>query len=680
MAEKHQELLLKNFIAEAEEIIEAMDQHLFLLDSGADGSSAPPETLHSLFRSIHTLKGAAGMVGLSSVSDLSHRMEDMLDKLRLGKLALSREILDILNEGTNQIRKLLKQSGAAEDNSMDIRGMMGRIEQALGGNAPADGESNVLHGLDSDIMNTLTEYETHRLAENIRSGARVYEIRALFKVERFDKDLNKILKQIKPFGEVITSVPGSGLSPDAGILFKIIVGSKHTLEEKKIKWAGEEVEIRKIDVSRTAGPSKEILLPEHGVPGTPDGSSAGERSESIKSMTQTVRVDIGKLDALMNIVGELVLNKSVIQQMVREMLEKEGFSDLGLDIQKSLENISRKIGELQENLINVRMTPVGQIFDRLIRMVKKISREINKPVNLHISGEDTALDKTMVEAVADPLMHLIRNAIDHGIETPEERLKAGKSEEGLIYLRAFQKGNQVQIEVEDDGAGINLQAVYRKAIEKKLADPNKEYSPKELIDFIFLPGFSTSQTVTDLSGRGVGLDVVARNISKLSGMAQVNTIDGKGTKFTITLPITLIIIRALLVRIGEEEYAVPLNSVSESLIIDRKDLKTIDNREVIQLREHTISLLRLEDLFGLKRPAEQASSLYVIIIGSAEKRMGLIVDDIIDQQEVVIKSLGSVLGTLPGIAGAAELGNKKTVLVLDVAVLMDEVLGKNNGK
>jgi len=359
------------------------------------------------------------------------------------------------------------------------------------------------------------------------------------------------------------------------------------------------------------------------------------------------------------------------------LMEKNSYSDLSLDFQKSLESIGRKIGELQDNLVQVRMTPVGQIFDRLVRMVRKISRELDKPVNIHISGEETSLDKSMIEAIADPLMHLIRNAIDHGLESKEERIAAGKTEHGNIFLRATQKGNNVLIEVEDDGQGIELQAVYQKAIEKNMADPKKEYSPKDLINFIFLPGFSTSKKVTDLSGRGVGLDVVAKNISKLSGIVNVETDPGRGSKFSITLPITLIIIRALIVEIGIETYAIPLNSVSESLIVNKGEMKSIDQRDVIQLRDQTLPLIRLEEFYQKENSFRKEDSVYVIVVGSAEKRIGLIVDDVIGQQEIVIKSLGNILGTLPGIAGACELGNRKTILVLDVAMLIEEVLKKN---
>jgi two-component system chemotaxis sensor kinase CheA len=675
MALKKQDMLLKDFMVEAEEIIETVDQSLFSLDSEKKSDSGiSPNTVHSLFRAIHTLKGTAGMVGLIPVSNLAHRMEDLLDKLRLGKLEFDDSLFDLLTESSEMLRAMLQSLNASGQKTIDPEPMIKRIAERLGRESGSSGGEKETGGISPDILKTFTEYETFRLQDNLKKGLSIFEMRVHYKIETFDEELVKTLEQIKPHGEVITSLPVTGLSPDAGIMFKIIVASKGDLARLDIKWIGNKIEISKI--------GENLSLSSRG-PGDKSGTSASnssgqeESADTIKSVTQTVRVDIAKLDSLMNIVGELVLNKSVISQLGKALMDRNGYSDLGLDFQKSLESISRKIGELQENLVQVRMTPVGQIFDRLIRIVRKISRELDKPVNIHISGEETSLDKSMIEAIADPLMHLIRNAIDHGLESKDERISAGKPEVGNIDLRAIQKGNHVLIEVEDDGQGIELQAVYQKAIEKGLADPKKEYSPKDLINFIFLPGFSTSKAVTDLSGRGVGLDVVAKNIAKLSGLVHVETDPGRGSKFSITLPITLIIIRALIVEIGVETYAIPLNSVSESLIVNKKEIQSVDQRDVIQLRDQTLPLLRLEELYEKTASFRSEESVYVIVVGSAEKRIGLIVDDVMGQQEIVIKSLGNILGTLTGIAGACELGNKKTILVLDVAMLIEEVLKKN---
>jgi two-component system chemotaxis sensor kinase CheA len=305
---------------------------------------------------------------------------------------------------------------------------------------------------------------------------------------------------------------------------------------------------------------------------------------------------------------------------------------------------------------------------------------LGKEIDLQITGEETKLDKSMIEDIADPLMHLIRNSLDHGIELKEDRLKAGKPEIGIINLRAIQKGNNVVIEVEDDGVGVDLAKVYKKGLERGLLDKNKEYDQRELINVLFTPGFSTTDEVTEVSGRGVGLDVVAKNISKLSGLVDVETEMGKGTKFSITLPITLVIIKALVVRVGTEIYAIPLNSVSESLMIQSADIRTVEKREVTQLRDQTLALLRIRDAFRLPATESGDDRLYVIVVGLAEKRIGLVVDAIEGQQEIVIKSLGEFLRETPGIAGATELGNRKTILVLDVAALIEEAIKTRFGE
>lgn len=463
-----------------------------------------------------------------------------------------------------------------------------------------------------------------------------------------------------------------GLPPESAPLGSEIVSDQVTIREIRKGKKGE----------RAASPKQEAIapapLPSEGVSSpAPPSSLSPQEGASLRSMAQTVRVDIQKLDVLLNMVGELVLSKAVVSQISKELLEQSGFSGLSLELLKASRMLDKRISEFQEKLVEVRMIPIGQIFDRLVRTVRRLSRDLNKEVNLMVSGEETKMDKSMVEDLADPLLHLIRNALDHGIESREERIKAQKPEVGTIHLRAIQKGNHIVIEVEDDGGGIDADRIYKKAKQRGLIDPGKKYNEGELIHFLFLPGFSTAEQVTEISGRGVGLDVVAKNIAKLSGLVDVETTLGRGTLFTITLPITLIIIKALIVRVGMETFAIPLNSVSESLMVSSKEIKTIERKEVVQLRDHTLSLVRLNDLFELGEGAAADDRLYVIVVGLAEKRIGLVVDAVEGQQEIVIKSLGGLLKDVPGISGATELGNRKTILVLDVASLIDEAtLGK----
>lgn len=652
---------LKAVIAEAEEIIDSINQNLLTMEA-SDKSNVKPDLLNSVFRAAHTLKGISGMAGLRKVSELSHRLEEVLDGLRMGRLRLSDKLLDTLFESVDTLRRLIETASSGSEEGIDLTQMLKKIEAATLNNADkGPGTVTTEIELNPDIYKVLTEYETHRLNENIKSGMFLYEIKARFKFDNFDNDLADLNRRLQDIGEIITTLPSAGMSPESGIEFNLIIGTSKDQSSIQNALDGESVEIRRIGGKKQTEKDEEVR---------PQATRV-DATESIKSLARTVRVDITKLDSLLNMVGELVLTKSVISRISKELLREGKVATDASELQKASQDLDKKIGMLQGEIIEARMIPIGQIFERLMRVVRKISKELNKEITLLISGEDTKLDKSMVEEIADPLMHLVRNAIDHGIEGRDERLSSGKPETGTIRLSAQQKGNNVVVEVEDDGAGIDLSRVYKKALEKGLIEEEKEYGQKELFSFLFLPGFTTKEGVTDISGRGVGLDVVAKNISKLGGMVDMDTELGKGTKFIMTLPITMVIIKALIVRVGGETFAIPINSVSESLMIRKKEIRTVEKRGVIQLRDRTLSLLWLRDIFNLSS-REEDERIYVIVVGLAEKRLGLIVDSIEGQQEIVIKSIGKILRDIPGIAGATELGNRKTILVLDIGALIEE--------
>jgi two-component system chemotaxis sensor kinase CheA len=316
--------------------------------------------------------------------------------------------------------------------------------------------------------------------------------------------------------------------------------------------------------------------------------------------------------------------------------------------------------------------PIGQIYNKLSRMIRKLSRETNKQIDLQFFGEDTELDKIMIEQLSDPLMHIIRNAIDHGIETPEERKRIGKPENGLIRLSAFQRGNNVVIQIQDDGRGINIRKIQEHARKRGLIDKEREIDMRECVDLIFSPGFSSTEEVTELSGRGVGLDVVKRNISDLKGSINVLTEEAHGTTFEITLPITLAIIQALIVKAADSKYAIPLSSVSETVRISAPEIQTVERKEVYYLRDKTLPLIRINEVFKLA-PSDLISKLFIVVVKVAEQNMGLLVDELVGQQEIVIKSMGEKLKDIPGVAGATEIGEKKPILVLDPESMVEEV-------
>ncbi len=690
------------FVIEAEELLEALGDRLVQLERATEEDAVSPDAINDVFRSMHTLKGLSGMLGLKGISELSHSLENLLDKVRLGKIKLHQGTLDVLYAGVELLTKIVGAVGrTGTEEGADIRPVARRIQQLLE-EKPGGRQEVTLENVDLDrrILGTLTEYEEHRLLENVRAGHVLYRVEARFTFETFDKDLGTISEKLKTIGEIISTLPSSDeTSPDT-INFDLVFGSNSGREAVEAAVAGFATKVHQVGkrgapVLAIAPPGDIMgagLLPARDVPASgpalpeiaavpaaalaeaiPDGAL------TLRSLSDTVRVDIRKLDSLMNIVGELVINKTTILQISRDLIDQSGSAGIGGDLQKAARNLERNLRQLQQGVINSRMVPIGQVFSRLNRVVRKLSQEFGKRIDLRTRGEETELDKLMVEDLADPLLHLVRNSLDHGVELPEVRERAGKPAQGVIELRAEQRGNHIVIEIEDDGAGIDLARVRGAAARKGLIDPAAALDERQLLDLLFLPSFSTRESVNQISGRGVGLDVVKTNVAKLGGMIDIETELGVGTRLTITLPITLAIIQALLVGVGQEIYAIPLNAILESNRLLSSQIRTVEKREVAQLRESTLPLLRLADIFGLPRDGDN-QKMFVVVVGLAEKRLGLIVDSLHGQQEVVIKSVGSVFRNAPGIAGATELGDKRAVLVLDVGALIDEATHGSAGR
>ncbi len=656
---------LKEFLAEAEDILETATQTMLSLEAEQSAGRPAPEQVNALFRAIHSFKGLSGMFGLKACSEVSHKLEFLLDEIRLGKVGLSRQALDMLFETVALLGRLVHQAGKKQEPE-DIAAALDRIDGIL--KAKPSGESDRPYleqiNIDRGLLQVLTEYEEYRLKENIRERKNLFTVKAVFELTDFEKGIKKLNETLKKNAEIICTLPTAG-GAGGGIGFTIVTGATKTREELSAAVALKNVTIEPVSYIERRRAEEQRTAPEAG---------------ALRSVSNTVRVDIYKLDSLMNTVGEMHLTKNIIGRIVRELRSMQGFTGFAVDLHKAQRNLERKLNDLQEGILEVRMVPIGQIFTRLAQMVRQYTKEVGKEIDLQLSGEDTELDKLMIEDLADPLMHLIRNAIDHGIEPPETRLRAGKPERGVVKLSAYPKGNHVVIAVEDDGAGMDPRNILAKAEEKgALAqghglDPERDR--KEILDLIFLPGFTTREVVTEISGRGVGMDVVKRNVSKLSGMIDIATEVGVGSAFTLTLPITLAIIKALIVEAGDHVFAVPLSAVLEIIQATPEQVETVETREVIAIRDETVALLRLTQAFKLP-PKTGARSFYLILVGLAERRLGIVVDGLRDQQEIVIKPLGKRLVNLPGIAGATELGDKRgVVLVLDVESLIEGALKK----
>jgi two-component system chemotaxis sensor kinase CheA len=580
----------------------------------------------------------------------------MLDKLRMGKISISRDLVDLLYDSVDSLNRLII---AINDPSVaglvDVTKLTSRIHQmVLGPRSSVVGDPLSELTLDEQTKRSLTEYEEHRLIENVRSGKHVLVVEVTFDFADFDEKLRAVTASLSEAGEVISTLPALDATGGAGISFRLLYGS--TLNDAAIAAIVPQGKVTSLRKSGGQTPSSVRT-------GEAPVLHEAEEDVSLRSLSPTVRVDIAKLDHVMNIVGELLIEKNQLANLAQTR-----------ELTKIVRELDRRLADLQRSVIEMRMVPVGQIYSKLSRAVRKLARELHKEIELVLRGEDTELDKMMVEELTDPLMHIIRNALDHGIESAEERQRAGKPPVGRITLTAYQQGNSVVIDVRDDGRGIDPQKIRDTAVKRGLIAESEAVDAPRAYELLFLPAFSTASAVSEISGRGVGLDVVKKNIQDLKGSIEVISQPGEGTTFRITLPITLAIIQALIVRAGGEKFAIPLTSVSESLRINVRDIRTLARREVFTLRDEAVPLIRLSDAFNL--PAHTDEKFFVVVTRSGEKSIGILVDALVRQQEIVIKAVGERLKRIPGVAGVTEIGESEIVLVIDAGSLIDEFGGR----
>lgn len=644
----------KEFITEAEELLANAQRLTIELQDSVDRGDVNPEDINALFRDMHTLKGLSGLFGIQWITDLSHRLESLLDDLRLGKIEPTAILAEFLLENIDVLKSLVKD---AEDNrEHDVSEKLEAIDRFKDQASRKDDNVSLKGLVDGAILSVLSEYEEHRMRSTIREGKGVYSLRAIFALGDFDACLAELTKKIKQFGEVISTLPTSDGVSAGSIGFQIIFGS--SLDEDALA-QGLSQDIEPLVAKRQQ-------------------RRADDAGSSLRSISSTVRVDIEKLDRILNSIGEISLAKGAIRRISDEFFEKYGFTPLAMDIYKVARALERRVSELQDQVLDIRMIPIGQIFSRLAQVVRRYSRQMDKKITLHMFGEDTNIDKYLAEEVVDPLMHIVRNSIDHGIEREQERMAAAKAADGSVTLRAFQRGNHVVIEVSDDGRGIDVGWIRKKALEKGFLEQDRDCSDAEVMDFLYLPGFSTANEVTEVSGRGVGLDVVKEKLSKLGGFVSLQSCFGAGTTVSLTLPITLAILRALMVRVGSERFAIPLTSIVEALTIDPGIMQKIEGKIVVNLRGEMIPVVRTGDLLGITHADD--GGRYVIIIGFGDRRMGLIIDEMFGQHEIVIKSLGGYFEGHKGFAGASEVGRHEIVLVMDMESIIESALLRNREK
>ncbi|OGW43286.1 MAG: hypothetical protein A2132_00390 [Nitrospirae bacterium RBG_16_43_11] len=646
----------KDYLTEAEDIIQHLNRDLYELKSLCQSSHViNPDIVNALFREIHTLKGISEVTGLPRLTALSHRLEDLLDCLRFGRIQLNFTVVDTLFEVVEILTELLNNVNEQGIEHTEIEPALNKIGNILDNTKSDDGGTvTAINDMPPDLSRTLSEFELHRLNATINEGHNVYRIFARLHIDTVDEEVEKLQAHLTGCGEIIAVIPVSGFSADGMVSFEFIYSSK----DERFKTGlcgvirGENTSIQNIGVHKNVVPGEQPRY-------------------SARSITKTVRVDIERLETLLNTVGEILLLNSTITHSLNDLKIQHGYNIPFLDINKSAKQLHKKLAFLRDGLIEIRLVPLDYLFSRLTRIVDMLSKELSKEIILEVSGGDTKLDKSMIEALADPLMHIIRNAIDHGIEDKDVRILRGKASTGRISVKATQKDSSVVIDIEDDGGGMDFTRIYEKALEMGLISAH-ERDEKRLQLLLFQPGFSTKSTIDDVSGRGVGLDVVAKNMADLSGMIEIETVRAKGTTFRITLPVTLLIVRALIVSESGREFAIPVNSISENLRLKEGDMIMIRDKESINLRGDCLPLIRLKDILKYtgKNEVIVQNNKYVIIAGLGVKKVGIIVDKIKGQREILIKPLGKFLKKIPCVIGFAEIDSKKVLPVIDVSRLI----------
>ena len=649
--------LLEDFLIEAFEMIEEMDQDLVELENNPDDL----ELLNKIFRVAHTIKGSGSFLNFDKLTHLTHHMEAVLDKARKGELKITPEIMDVILESVDAMKAILeyiRDNGDDSSPDVEIDSIVKKLDAIVNGNAGGVSkeenkkeESKTVGGINLEDINpdNLDELDLSSLSP-----------------EELDQVLDKLVDDMNT-------------SPEEEFEEIIEEDAQENHQEKEESPKKETPEETSEEVKKEENvPAKK----ETSTQMTKENQKKELQKKIVSTKEQTIRVDVKRLDQLMNLIGELVLAKNRLIKIyndVEERYEGEKFLE---ELNQVVSSISIVTTDLQIAVMKTRMLPIGKVFNKFPRLVRDLARELGKKVRLIIEGEDTELDKSIIEEIGDPLVHMIRNAIDHGIEPPEERIKAGKPEEGTIWLKAYNEGNMIVIEIKDDGRGMDPNVLKQKAIEKGLITPQEaeNMSDKEAFMLIFKPGFSTAAKITNVSGRGVGMDVVKTNIEKLNGIIEVDSVPGKGSTFKLKIPLTLAIIQALLVASQEDLFAVPLSNVIETVRIVEEDIYTIEGRSVLKLRDEVLPLVNMADIFNIEKILMPEKYLYVVILGLGATKIGLIVDRFIGQEEIVIKSLGEFLKGLPGIAGATIRGDGRVTLIVDVASLMKLAKETHNKK
>lgn len=699
---------LEIFIDETKEHLQTLSDQLMILEQEPENM----DTINEIFRAAHSLKGMAGTMGYKRMQRLTHDMENVFQEVRSGNMTVKSELVDVLFRGLDALESYLANiletaDEGTEDNDEIINTLNSIADAATGKSsespsdsaAPAAQEGSVPEGGAKYGSIHISDFEKNTFEKAKAQNQNIFGLTVYLQESCILKAARAFLvfKALEELGEVIKAVPDVQDIEDEkfDMDFSLVYFTKESLE--KVKAAVENVsEVKEAVVGpfevvvdapeAEAKPEPGPVKEEHkeaekpkpaaqpaaakaaAKPAEAAQPAAAKKTAAKPAVGRTVRVDIEKLDVLMNLVSELIIAKNGLVSI--NSTEEDTKSDAAFNEQ--IEYLESVTTSLHESVMKVRMVPIENVVNRFPRMIRDLSKKLNKKMELHMTGEETELDRTVIDEIGDPLQHLLRNSADHGLEDNDERIALGKEEVGNIYLDAYQDGNNVNIEVRDDGAGINVEKVRNKAIEKGTitAEQAENMTDKEIIDLLFRPSFSTAEKITDVSGRGVGLDVVKTKIEGLGGNIECKSVMGEGSSFIIRLPLTLAIIQALMVELGTEKYAIPLGSIETIEDVLVTDIKYVQTKEVINLRGTVIPLIRLDQILDIEASGNETESLTVVIVKKSNKLAGLVVDNLIGQQEIVIKSIGSYINCSKMIGGATILGDGEIALILEVNALV----------
>jgi two-component system, chemotaxis family, sensor kinase CheA len=717
------------FLEEADEQLQELNQNLLELEKNPENL----EIINNIFRAAHSLKSSAAFVGLNELSDLAHMMENLLQGIRDGGMSVTPEIVDVIFRCFDEIHNVIDTISSGEKPEQDLQWLIDDIQAICEKSAkPREAQKKARAAAPTDtketgVPRTMLDGELRRrILDGIRAGKACYEVTVYIEEKAQMKWVKAqlVISNLAKMSDIVVTFPSiEDLNDDdMNNIFKLVILTGASIVDV---WRAANldliyrVDVRPLTVAKkddkiglqfgdiktftgdfeTASPveapasvsvggdiieeeqldSLEDDEEEHESAELERVGARGEKPEQERrkiSVLKTVKVSIDKLDLLLNNVGELVIANSGFYKLYEEMRKISEEKSIINEFKSRMEQMSRIAKDLQSGIMKTRMVPIGQVFSRFNRLVRDLAKEFNKEVELTIKGEETELDKKVIDSIGEPLLHLLRNAVDHGIETIEERRRLGKSEMAHITMNAYQSGNQIFVEVSDDGRGLNIDQIKRKAVERGLATPEmiNAIDDADIYNFIFTPGFSTAAKVTDISGRGVGMNVVKEIVNELNGSVIIETEMGMGTRFVLSFPITLAIIPAIMVKVRHEMYAIPLTDVIETIKISQGDITTIEGHEVINLRGEILSLLRLSRFIRLESALGPDDKMPVVVVGFGSRKIGLIVDYLEGKQEIVIKSLEQNYKTVEGLAGASILGDGSICLILDISSMINRVI------